>query len=123
MNTVTTGRIGEAGAVNYLTERGYKIIELNYRAPMAEIDVIARDAKGTIIFFEVKYRSSNKFGTPSEAVSKHKQQKISQAAVCYLKYKRLLDCRARFDILEVTGEAPDYRFNHISDAFMSTVRF
>lgn len=109
------GNTGEQFAANYLKKKGYKILERNYKNNIGEIDIIARQKK-TIIFVEVKTRSSLQFGNPSEAVNFHKQHKIRQVAQCYIIQKHLEDSDYRFDVLEVIlGDEDD--INHIEDCF------
>jgi len=74
---------GEDLAVTYLKKKGYKVIERNYRCQWGEIDLIARD-KGTLIFVEIKSRSSSDFGLPQDAVDRFKQAKLIQAAKAYM---------------------------------------
>ena len=112
-----TGNIGENLAVNYLKKQNYKILQTNYRNKIGEIDIIAND-KNTIVFIEVKTRSSLKFGTPSEAINFHKQQKIRNTAISYLKYKNLYEKVAvRFDCIEILGDKLDCKINHIKNIF------
>ena len=77
----------ENRAAVYLTERGYKILEKNYRCRMGEIDLIAFH-QGYLVFVEVKYRRGNRAGCPEEVVDFRKQKKISQTATWYLKKKK-----------------------------------
>lgn len=106
-NNLITGRAGEKLAAELLKKSGYKIIAANYRNKFGEIDIIARD-KDTIAFVEVKARSSDKYGLPAEALSAFKQRQIAKTALGYLKEKRLLDKKARFDLVSVlySGEQP-----------------
>lgn len=104
INKRQTGQEQENRAAVYLTERGYKILERNYRCRMGEIDLIAFH-QGYLVFVEVKYRSGNRAGRPEEAVDFRKQKKISQTAVWYLKEKGLsLDTPCRFDVVAITPE-------------------
>lgn len=96
-----TGKGGEDAAVDHLVGLGYRIVERNYRCPLGEIDVIARDGE-SLVFVEVKSRRSGRYGGPRLAVGTKKQQKLSLLAQFYLKQKRLYGCRARFDVVAVT---------------------
>lgn len=95
------GRFSEDLAVDWLRDNGYRIIENNYRTKLGEIDIIAED-KGILCFIEVKSRRGKNFGEPLDAVSNLKQKKISKLAVMYLKQNRLLNNKARFDVVAVT---------------------
>lgn len=94
------GDIGENKAVNYLTDKGYEILETNYKNKLGEIDIIAKDDT-RIVFVEVKARATAKYGYPREAVNEYKQRKIKMVAESYLKSKRLLNSYIRFDVIEI----------------------
>lgn len=94
------GRSGEDLAAEHLGSRGYRIIHRNYRTRQAEIDIIARH-RGVIVFVEVKAWRSRKYGHPKWAVTPAKQRRISKAALEYLKKQRLMDARARFDVVTI----------------------
>lgn len=94
------GKKGEEIAVGLLKDNGYKILSRNYRTRLGEIDIVASD-RDTVCFIEVKTRSCGKFGLPCEAVSAPKQRQVSKAALLFLKEKKLLDKRARFDVVSV----------------------
>lgn len=98
--TNIVGKKYELIATNFLKENGYKILENNYKNKIGEIDIICKD-ENYIVFVEVKYRASAKFGRPIEAITPHKQMKIRQTATFYLKCKRLLDSNIRFDAIEI----------------------
>ena len=104
-----------------LKKKGYKILEQNYKNKIGEIDIIAKD-KNNLIFVEVKTRRSEKFGTPSEAVTYYKKQKIVNTAKMYL-LKNPTDLNIRFDIVEVYGGFDGERFecektNHFEVVFL-----
>ena len=73
------GKKGEQLAARYLQQKGYKILDFNYRTKFGEIDVVAKDGE-TIVFVEVKTRTSTRFGEPEEAVGKRKLAHIKRAA-------------------------------------------
>jgi len=95
-----TGEIGEAIALRFLRKNGYKIIELNYRSRLGEIDIIARDGD-VLAFIEVKARRTNKYGGPKWAVTPRKQRKISMVALGYLKNTEQMETEARFDVVAI----------------------
>ena len=106
------GRVGEKKAADFLKKQGYKIAERNYKNAFGEIDIIAKDGEYTV-FVEVKTRSGDAFGAPSEAVDKRKRLKYARIAQAYLLYKGLTDTPCRFDVVEIeNGE-----INHLKDAF------
>jgi putative endonuclease len=98
------GKQGEEAAVSFLKKNGYKILRKNFRTRMGEVDIIALD-RDVYCFIEVKTRDSLRFGAPEEAVSSVKQRQISKAALAFLKENNMLDQRARFDVVSVTGSS------------------
>lgn len=110
------GKRGETQAADFLRKNGYKILALNYKSKLGEIDCIAKE-RDTICFVEVKTRSSERFGFPSEAVSAGKQKQISRAAVAFLKEKGMLDRKARFDVVSVVYSEAGPKIDLIKDAF------
>lgn len=112
---------GEKYAAWYLQRHGYQLLVQNYRLPYAEIDIIAQTGQ-TIVFVEVKHRSSIAYGRPGEYVTPFKQQKIRRAAQQYLLAHKLeyRDYGFRFDVIEITGpftSAALPALNHIPNAF------
>ena len=79
----TIGRLGEELAALMLEEKGYEILERNYRCRFGEIDLIA-EKNHILAFTEVKTRTASSFGEPAEAVTWSKQQKIRQTALHFL---------------------------------------
>lgn len=119
---ITFGKTGEKSAVALLEARGYKILAENYRTSLGEIDVIAQD-KDTLCFIEVKSRHSRKKGLPQEAVSMRKQRQISKSALIYLKEHKLMDRKARFDVVSVMDEKDSLRLDVITSAFELSPEF
>lgn len=110
------GKKGEETAVGLLKDNGYKILLRNYKTKLGEIDIIASD-KGTICFIEVKTRQSDRFGSPSEAISSSKQRQISKVALAFLKERKLLDKKARFDVISVLYSKDRPQLDLIKNAF------
>lgn len=100
MNKRASGTAGETAACEALMRDGMTVLERNFRRPTGEIDIIAKDRR-TIVFVEVKKRSSLRFGRPAEAVDKAKQLHILRTAMLYLAEKGLDDAPVRFDVVEV----------------------
>lgn len=111
-----TGKLGEDIAVNYLKQNRYTILDRNFECRQGEIDIIALDKK-EIVFIEVKTRTSNKYGTPSEAVNKIKQKHMLQTIKYYLYIRNLSDEFIRIDVIEVYIKNNVYKVNHIKQAF------
>lgn len=111
------GKYGEEIGVTYLKKIGYKIVQLNYRCPIGEIDVVAK-YKGFLVFVEIKARLQSAYGYPEEAVHPAKQRKIIRVAEWYLKENRLPDVQARFDVLAVSlNQEGGFEFRIIENAF------
>src|SRR5882724_1834526 len=85
------GKLGEDLAVSYLIKHGYQIIEQNFRIRGGEIDIVALE-KDTLVFVEVKTRSSAEFGSPLEAITYWKLKSLIKTAQFYkLKHPKLPD--------------------------------
>lgn len=98
------GRRYEQAAADYLSSRGLRILERNYRCRSGEIDLIASDGP-YLVFVEVKYRSSAGKGAPAEAVHARKQQRIRQVARHYLySHHYGTDTPCRFDVVCILAQ-------------------
>lgn len=111
-----TGQEGEDIATVFLKKNGYRISERNYRCPIGEIDIVARD-KNDLVFVEVKTRRSTDLGYPEQAVGIKKQKKISQLALWYLQEKKLNGVRARFDVVAIMIQPSGNDIRLIKNAF------
>jgi putative endonuclease len=115
MNKKKLGKTGECKIADYLTYKGWKILEKNFRHNRKEVDIIARK-KSLIIFVEVKTRRNEKFGKGLEAVDVNKRNNIISVARYYLRSKNLMNCNVRFDVASLDGNAVSY----IENAFQIT---
>ena len=114
-NKRRTGNAFEQTAGAWLETKGYTIVEYNHRNKAGELDIIARDASGSLVFCEVKYRASGSCGTPEEAVDLRKQRRISMAALWYYMENDIpLERGCRFDVIAVREDG-DIR--HYQNAF------
>lgn len=116
------GLRGEDAAVKHLKQHGYRILARHVDLPLGELDVIAVDGR-TIVFVEVKTRSSSDAGLPSDAVDPRKEKRMTQAALAYLKAHGLLQYQARFDVVAITWPADARRptsIEHFENAFAPT---
>jgi putative endonuclease len=111
------GDIGEEVAANYLVEKGYIIINCNWRYRHTDIDVIARNSD-TLVFVEVKTRMSDVWGNPEDAVTNSKMKRISEAANYYIQNNRL-DLQVRFDVISILVNKGAYEIEHFEDAFVA----
>jgi len=113
VNKRQMGTSYELKAENYLREKGYKILETNFRNRSGEIDIIAKDGE-YFCFIEVKYRTTNDYGNPLEAVTVHKQNQIRKVALYYLMKNKLSEWTpCRFDVIAFEGE----KMTHLENAF------
>jgi len=110
------GKEGEEKALRFLKKRGYRIIEQNYVCKMGEMDIIAKE-KDTLVFVEVKTRTSMTFGPPQLAVTKFKQRQLSKVALNFLKEKKIEDMKARFDVVAILLPPEREEIELIRDAF------
>ncbi|MCF8010709.1 MAG: YraN family protein [Clostridiales bacterium] len=112
------GSKGEKKAAKYLKEQGYKIIKKNYRCHLGELDIIANE-NNTLVFIEVRSRSSTRFGLPEESVTKAKQDKIKSLALYYLQSINSPVPKIRFDViaLKFSKYGDLLNLNHIKNAF------
>ena len=114
----TLGRRGEDAAARYLRKRGYVIVARGHRDSIGELDLVAVDGR-TVVFIEVKTRTTHDAGHPADAVDEAKQRRLTRLALAYLKRHDLLECRARFDVVAVTWPANNGRptIEHFQHAF------
>src|SRR5262245_1679409 len=100
---IEVGATGEDRAIDHLVRQGYRIVERNYRCKLGELDVIARDRRGVLVFVEVRSRRSAEFGSALDAVSWHKRRKVSRVAMNYIARRKPHFDVARFDVVAITG--------------------
>lgn len=113
MSNISIGKKGEEYAKDYLINNGYKIIDTNKRfSRFCEIDIIALD-KNTLVFVEVKTRTTEICGSPFEAVTKTKYQHIKQGLFLYLQenpqYKKF-----RIDAISIVLQ-PQFKIEHLKN--------
>ncbi len=98
------GAVFEKKAAVFLQQRGYRILEMNYKCRQGELDLIAHQGR-YLVFIEVKYRQNEKNGFPEEAVGFRKQQKVIAAAKYYMYQNKIAeDTPCRFDVVGICGE-------------------
>ena len=109
---IELGRAGEDLISDYLTKKGYLIIDRNWRIKSGEIDLIASTPEGVIVFIEVKTRSSESFGHPLEAINSEKQSRLMRLALAWLLANKKWNNPYRIDCAAVIMDTPpriDYR--------------
>jgi len=116
LDSKTIGMSGEQAAAAYLKGKGYKVIQANYRAAGAEVDLVA--TIGDILcFVEVKTRKNCDHGSPEMFVTRSKQLKIIRAARIFAARKPYRDFRVRFDVVSVLQEVGAMACDHLENAF------
>lgn len=110
------GNRGEDVALRYLLSRGFELVERNYRTRYGEVDLVLRQAD-TLVFVEVKWRSSIDYGSPVEAVDQRKQQAIRSMAEQYLAEKEPKYEEIRFDVVGILGGSGNADIEHVMGAF------
>lgn len=116
-HTRKKGSFYEGKALQYLEQQGYQKVAANYVSPWGEIDFIMRDVRtqpSTLVFVEVKYRSTARFGDGMMSVGYAKQQKIIRTAQAYLTYSGY-EGPCRFDVVALSATA----LEHLENAFES----
>ncbi len=110
------GELGENIALEFLTKKGYNLIERNYHSRFGEIDIIMKNRK-YLIFVEVKLRKNSIYGTPAEFVTQSKQRKLILTAEKWLSDNKT-SLQPRFDVIEIyMHEGSSVKINHIENAF------
>jgi len=102
-NNKVTGNKGEELAAGYLSKKGYKIIERNFRTRFGEIDIVCWDGE-TLVFVEVKTKIGHDFGEPEEMVNKGKLAQVKRMGEVYL-LDKCLDVACRVDVVAVVLES------------------
>ena len=100
----------------YLRKKGYTLLASQWRCRFGELDLVARDKRGTVCFVEVKLRSDRRFGLPRDFVTTAKQRRIRTTAAFYMT-RHDPDLCARFDVAEVYDDETPPRIEYIENAF------
>lgn len=113
------GAWGEEKAAEYLKLHGFSLIERNYHSRYGEIDLIMENEE-FLIFVEVKLRKNNRYGTPAEAVTFKKQERLRNTALLYLQTHET-EKQPRFDVIEIYApqgmDTKPLPISHIENAF------
>ena len=94
-----TGAQGESLGVRYLQEKGYEILEQNFRCKLGELDIVAK-MNEYLVFCEVKTKRDPKFH-PSYSITQKKMKKLHQLGLFYMSSRRLHQLQPRFDVLAI----------------------
>lgn len=113
--TLQRGKEAEDAAADFLQNKGWKILQRNFRMRSAELDLIGLDRE-TLVFVEVKQRSTRGAGLPEEAVHVRKIAKLYQAANFFLKrHPQYAGRDCRFDVIAVEGAGSQRQLRHLTD--------
>jgi len=110
------GVFGEDLAFKKIKRLGYKKILRNYRCPLGEVDLIARDGD-TLVFIEIKTRKGRSIGYAKEAVNAKKKRQLSKVALAYMKSNNCCDIKARFDVVAISLGLGEPEIEVIKNAF------
>lgn len=113
---LSLGEMGERLALKKIKRLGYKFIAKNYRCPLGEIDLIARDGD-CLVFIEIKTRRGRSIGYAKEAINRRKMRQISKVALAYMKANNCCDVKARFDVIAINIKGDREEIEIIPDAF------
>jgi putative endonuclease len=98
----TIGKWGEGIAAQFLQEKGYEILQRNVRSSYGELDIVAR-CGGTIVFVEVKTRTSSSFGLPEISVSPRKIRHLIESAQAFMQLYPGPEEAWRVDVIAIEG--------------------
>ncbi len=118
------GRWGEQKAVEYLISQGYYIRHRDWQYKHRDLDIVAIDAdQSTLVFVEVKTRSTDIFGDPAQAINLEKANNLMIAANAYLRTYRMENLSFRYDSIAIIGNGEDnFRLEHQQDIIDVTLR-
>ena len=112
---IKKGKEGEDLAAIFLTDKGFEIVERNYRHKRSEIDLIVKKS-GWLVFVEVKLRTSDAYGYPEDFVDYKKAKNIIEGAEQYT-YDKNWQGNVRYDIVSIRQLNGKQEILHIEDAF------
>jgi putative endonuclease len=104
MKRQSIGAWGESIALQHIMDQGYTLRARNWHTREGEIDIIAADGD-TIVFIEVKTRTSREFGSPEDSLTASKRRKLRRTALEYLLEKQLLDSLWRIDVIAIEASS------------------
>ncbi len=104
MNKREIGKEYEQAAASYLKQKGFQVLESNFRCRQGEVDLIGIHQE-CLVFVEVKYRKNDDTGSPEEAVNYRKQIRICKTSEYYrMCHPRYGDRQVRYDVVAICGE-------------------
>jgi putative endonuclease len=110
------GRLGEDLALKKIKSLGYKCIVRNYRCPLGEVDLIAKDGD-TLVFIEIKTRRDRSLGYAKESINARKKRQLSKVALAYMKSHDVAEAKSRFDVVAVHIRESMHEIEVVRNAF------
>lgn len=110
------GKQAEEIAHTYLATRGLSLVEKNFSCKLGEIDLIMKDLD-CLVFVEVRLRSSDRFGTPAETITRKKQRRLINTGNYYLQKCNLTQQACRFDVVAIRNVSAKHSIEWIKNAF------
>jgi putative endonuclease len=108
------GRHGEQLAAEYLERSGMRILDRNWRCAEGELDIVAAQRQ-VLVVCEVKTRSSDRFGTPLEAITRQKQRRLRRLAICWVVAHGVLFDEIRIDAVGVLrASSGEFTVTHVA---------
>ena len=114
------GKDGEIAACEFLITQGYTVRETNWRMGHLEIDIVAQQ-DGVLHIVEVKTRTATEHYDPSRAITRAKIRNLVNAGNGYISYYQL-KMSVQYDLMIITGTAPDFQIQFIPNAFQAPLR-
>lgn len=108
MKTIESGNLNEKIACEFLIEKGLTLVTSNYHSRYGEIDLIMRDAAGTWVFVEVRFRQTSRFGGAAMSVTRAKQKKIALTALTFLQRNNKTQSNCRFDVVAISPKGTEW---------------
>jgi putative endonuclease len=99
--TVEVGTDAEGRAIALLEQRGYRILERNFRCRSGELDIVAFHGD-VLCFVEVRSRGNDVHGSALDAINRRKQKQVARVALMYIALRSPQFQRSRFDVVAIT---------------------
>ena len=110
------GNRGEELARRFLADKGFNILETNYRCRRGEVDIVARSGD-ELVFVEVRTRSGNAFGSPEESVTEGKARRLADTAQTFLQEREMEEAAWRIDLVAVRVDSRgNAEISHLENA-------
>ncbi|UCF55854.1 MAG: YraN family protein [Deltaproteobacteria bacterium] len=110
------GKRGEELALKKVKRLGYKCVTRNYRCPLGEVDLVAKDGD-CLVFIEIKTRKGKSLGYAKEAIDGRKRRQLSKVALAYMKSNNCCEVKSRFDVVAINLKDDEEEIEVIQNAF------